>query len=104
MRGTIAAVVVTFGLAGSALAQSSAPPVNTGTKEGTVPAAIGNRANGRSYQPSQGMVGLREHAAGIAPSEQQQRATNDELFKLDKKSLQKEGQSTTSVPATPKTQ
>jgi hypothetical protein len=104
MRGTIVAVVMTFGLAGSVLAQSATGQVNTGTKDGSVPAAIGNRANGRSYQPSQSEVGLREHAAGIAPSQQQQHAANDELFKLDKRSLQQEGQSTTSVPVPPKTQ
>jgi hypothetical protein len=101
MRVTLVVVAVTFGLAGAALAQTSGS-VNTGTKNGTVPAEIGNRANGLSYQPSAGSVGLREHAAGVAQSGQARRATDDALWKLDKQSLQKEGQSTASVPTQPR--
>jgi hypothetical protein len=64
----------------------------------SVPSQIGNRANGFSYQPTPSQVGPEERAAGVAPNAQQQKQTNDELFRLDAQSLKNEGLSTQSVP------
>ena len=80
------AAMATVGLAPVAMAQ------------GSVPAEIGNRANGLNYQPTPGEVGPREKAAGLLPPTSQQRATNQELEQLDRDLLRDEGLSTKSVP------
>ncbi|HEX2940901.1 MAG TPA: hypothetical protein VHO91_07620 [Rhodopila sp.] len=66
-----------------------------------VPAVIGNRANGLSYQPTPDEVEPREKAAGLAPDAARQRQINDELWRLDAQALKREGLSTKSVPGHP---
>jgi hypothetical protein len=68
------------------------------TSTGPVPAELGNRANGRDYQPTPAEVGPRERAAGIQPPAARQRANNRDLERIDKQALQEEGKSTNSVP------
>jgi hypothetical protein len=85
-------------LAVPALAQNAGTPANNTPKTPSVPAQIGNRANGLSYQPTRNEVLPRERKAGVALSGQQEHATDQELWKLDRQSLQREGQSAKSVP------
>jgi hypothetical protein len=90
MHPRLIIAIIAFALAGSAVAQ---------TGDNTPPARIGNRANGLSYQPTPGQVAPREQAAGIAPTAEQQKQTNNELFRMDAQSLKAEGLSTNSVPS-----
>ena len=62
------------------------------------PATIGNRANGFSYQPRPGEVVPRERAAGVQPPAAQQKQTNRDLERTDRKLLRDEGLGTKSVP------
>lgn len=77
-------------LTSAAMAQSAG--------NGSVPSAIGNRANGRDYQPTPSEVVPREKAAGLRPSDAQQQATDQQLEKTDRQLLRSEGLSTKSVP------
>ncbi len=61
----------------------------------TAQAAIGNRANGLSYQPTQGQVASREKAAGVQPPSA---PVDKRLETIDRTLLRKEGASTSSVP------
>jgi hypothetical protein len=65
---------------------------------GLAQAAIGNRANGFSYQPTPEEVVPREKALGVRPSPAQQSATDEELERIDRDLLRKEGVSPGSVP------
>ena len=56
----------------------------------TIPRQIGNRANGFSYQPTPNHVIPSEKAAGILPSDAQQRSTDATLSQLDHKLLAQE--------------
>lgn len=62
------------------------------------PAAIGNRANGLSYQPTPSQVAPRERAAGVGPSAQQLQKENNDLSRLDAQSLKAEGLNPKSAP------
>ncbi len=62
------------------------------------PPAIGNRANGRDYQPTPAEVIPREKAAGALPDATREKAENRDLEQIDKDVLRQEGQSTQSVP------
>ena len=64
----------------------------------SVPRRIGNEANGFNYQPTPAEVVPRERAEGIAPSPDQQKRLDDELFRTDADLLKSEGLSTSSVP------
>lgn len=90
MRTISIAMIAAFSLAGTAMAQN--------TDGGTIPREIGNRANGKSYQPTPAEVEPREKAADIRPSAEQERANNKELRHIDRNLLQSEGLSTKSVP------
>ncbi len=76
----------------------STPAVAQSTVNRSTPSEIGNRANGRDYQPTPGEVAPRERAAGVQPSANQEKATNQDLEKLDDSLLRQEGLSTKSVP------
>ena len=82
-------------LAGSGFAVA----LPAGTDTGSIPLSIGNRANGFDYQPTPAEVGPRERAAGIAPSAQQSRRIDDEVFSLDRQLLKSEGVSSGSLPS-----
>ncbi len=90
MRTFSIALIAVFGLASTAIAQNA--------DENSIPREIGNRANGKSYQPTPAEVAPREKAAHILPPAQQDRAEDKELRHLDKKLLRSEGLSTESVP------
>jgi hypothetical protein len=90
MRLHFAAMVAAFFAVASAVAQS--------TGGGSVPAEIGNRANGRDYQPTPSEIIPREQAAGIRPPATQEKATDQLLERMDKNLLRDEGLSTKSVP------
>jgi hypothetical protein len=90
MRKISMAMVAVFGLTGTAIAQN--------TDENSIPREIGNRANGKSYQPTPAEVHPREKAVDIRPSQQQEQAEDKELHHLDKSLLRSEGLSTKSVP------
>jgi hypothetical protein len=64
----------------------------------SVPRRIGNEANGFDYQPTPAEVVPLERAAGIAPSPEQQKRIDDELFGTNADLLRSEGLSTSSVP------
>lgn len=66
--------------------------------QGAPPAQIGNRANGRDYQPTPAQVAPREKAAGVLPSPDKQKAVNGDLERMDKDLLRQEGLDTKSVP------
>jgi peptidoglycan hydrolase CwlO-like protein len=66
--------------------------------QNSVPAEIGNRANGFDYQPTPGEIVPREKAAGIQPSAEQQRAANRDLERIDEDLMREEGLSDKSVP------
>ncbi len=90
MRKMSIVMIAMFSLGGTVMARN---PDGNG-----IPREIGNRANGRSYQPTPAEVEPREKAADIRPSAQQEHADDRELQHLDKKLLRSEGLSTKSVP------
>ncbi len=90
MRAVFIALVA-VGLSGGAFGQT------TGT-DAAVPRAIGNRANGYSYQPRPSEVDPREVTAGIRPSAAARKATDHVLADLDTELLRDEGKSVSSVP------
>ncbi|HEX3574847.1 MAG TPA: hypothetical protein VHU42_09625 [Rhodopila sp.] len=90
MRTHLLAVIAMLCAAGPALAQ--------GPTGGSVPAEIGNRANGLDYQPTQSEVVPREKASGIEPPISRERAANADLIRMDKDLLLSEGIGTDSVP------
>jgi hypothetical protein len=90
MRMALLVAMAPFCFMGAAAAQTA--------DGGSVPRSIGNRANGFSYQPTPGEVVQKEKAAGVRPSTASQQATDQELEKVDRDLLRKEGLSTSSVP------
>jgi hypothetical protein len=88
MRMCLLAVIAVFSVTVGAVAQTA----------GSVPSSIGNRANGKDYQPTPSEVVPRETAAGVLPSKAQERAMNQDLGRMDKDLLRSEGLSTKSVP------
>ena len=93
----LVAIAICASTAGAFVPGAFAQSSNTSN----VPAAIGNRANGLSYQPTPNEVEPREKAAGLAPEAAQQRRINDELWRLDAQALKREGLSAKSVPNNP---
>ena len=91
MRKISIVAIAVLGLTGTAIAQNA--------DENSIPREIGNRANGKSYQPTPAEVHPRERAADIRPSPAQERKSDKELHHLDKKLLRNEGLSTKGVPA-----
>ena len=89
MRAQLLAMLLALGISTAATAEN--PP-------NSIPADIGNRANGRDYQPTPKEVSPREKAEGVEQSPSSHRATNQELWELDKNLLKTEGLSTKSVP------
>lgn len=89
MRSCFAAFMTVLCATTPALAQGTAS---------TPPAAIGNRANGLSYQPTPSEVVPRERAAGIQPNGDNEAAKDRDLERIDKDALRSVGQSTESVP------
>jgi hypothetical protein len=76
--GTVrAALILAFSLTG--LSVSMAQPRN------------GNVQNGLNYQPTQGEVGERERAAGVAPSTERERALDAEMEEINRQLLRNEG-------------
>jgi len=90
MRGPIVIVVAVIGFAAPALAQTAPTP--------SAPAEIGNRANGKDYQPTPNEVVPREQSAGVLPNVAHQQAENKAVEQIDRDALKKVGQSTQSVP------
>ncbi len=90
MRKISMVAIAVLGLTGTAIAQNA--------DENSIPREIGNRANGKSYQPTPAEVHPRERAADIRPSPAQERANDKELHHLDKKLLRSEGLRTKDVP------
>ena len=90
MRAYLFAIIALLGLATAAAAETAGG--------GSVPAQIGNRANGRDYQPTPQEVAPREKAAGIQPPASQERANSQDLDRIDRNLLQSEGLGTKSVP------
>ena len=76
----VAAALLALG-APSALAQGS------GAQTNSPPAAIGNRANGLSYQPTLGGVTAREQSAGVRPSPSQLSSEDKELDRINRQLL-----------------
>jgi hypothetical protein len=93
MRWPIVSLIGVLVLTMPAYSQNPATPSSS-----NIPASIGNRANGFSYQPTQAQVRAREKTAGVALSNDKQRASDVELWKLDRRALRSEGQRTNSVP------
>jgi hypothetical protein len=87
---TVFAAVWMMCLSSFAVAQSAS--------SSSVPANIGNRANGFSYQPTPSEVIGPEVSAGVRSSNAQQEATGRELADMDRSLLRSEGLSTKSVP------
>ena len=73
------------------------------SRSGWAQSEIGNRANGLSYQPTPAEVVPLEQSSGVRPSTAHQNATDHELERLDRRLLQNEGMSTSSVPTIPPT-
>lgn len=92
MRAYLFAVIALFGLVGEVAAQTAGG--------NSAPAEIGNRANGRDYQPTPQEVAPREKAAGIQPPAAQERADSRDLDRIDRNLLRSEGLSTKSAPNT----
>ena len=90
MRRVIVAVVLSFASVAPAIAQNA--------NGGSIPRDIGNRANGKSYEPTPNEVVPREQAAGIRPTSKQEQAKDAELGHMDKSLLRSEGLSTKRVP------
>lgn len=90
MRMYVMAVIAAFSMTAPAIAQ---PAANR-----SIPAEIGNRANGYDYQPTPSEVRPREESAGIRPPVAQQKATDRDLEQMDKALLREQGLSTSSVP------
>lgn len=90
MRSAIFAIVWMACTTGAAMAQNRT--------EAPVPRAIGNRANGFSYQPTPGEVRPREVAAGVRPSSGRQAETDRALETMDRNLMRDEGMSLQSVP------
>ncbi len=90
MRTISMVAIAVLGLTGTAMAQNA--------DENSIPRDIGNRANGKSYQPTPAEVHPSERAAGIRPSPVQERANDKELHHLDENLLRSEGLSTKGVP------
>jgi hypothetical protein len=86
MQPRVVAVLLLL-TAAPVLAQNTVPP-----------AAIGNRVNGNSYQPTPREVAPREKAAGVAPSSGQKRQNGQTLWNQDARLLKREGLGTKSVP------
>jgi hypothetical protein len=64
----------------------------------SIPCAIGNRANGFSYQPTPREVDPREASLGLRPSREHQASMDQALENLDRSLMRDEGLSTASVP------
>lgn len=62
------------------------------------PSRIGNRANGRDYQPTPSQVAPAERQAGVQPDTKVEQSENRDLEKIDRDALRSEGMSTKSVP------
>lgn len=86
MRLHLTAAAVACCMTATAVAQNPPPPV------------IGNRANGKDYQPTPSVVIPREKATGVLPPPSQEKATDQELERIDKTLLREQGMSTKSVP------
>jgi hypothetical protein len=63
-----------------------------------VPDRIGNRANGRDYQPTPSQVAPAERQASVQPNARTEQSENRDLEKIDRDALRSEGMSTKSVP------
>ncbi|HTR18105.1 MAG TPA: hypothetical protein VMI52_13870 [Acetobacteraceae bacterium] len=72
-----AVIILACGVA--AISAASAQPRN------------GNEQNGFDYQPTQGEVGLRERAAGVAPSTEHERTLDKEMEQINRDLLREEG-------------
>lgn len=90
MRGPILAFLSCIAFAAPALSQPATGPA--------VPARIGNRANGKDYQPAPDVVVPSEKAAGVLPNIAHQQAENRAVESIDRDALSRVGQSTQSVP------
>ena len=77
---------------------ATTPVLAQGVGTASPPSAIGNRANGLSYQPTPSEVAPRERAAGIQPNKDGEAAKNRDLEAIGKDALRGVGQSTESVP------
>jgi hypothetical protein len=64
----------------------------------SIPCAIGNRANGFSYQPTPREVDQREASLGLRASREHQTSTDQVLEDLDRSLMRSEGLSAGNVP------
>ena len=81
-----------------ALACATTPSLAQDTGAASPPRAIGNQANGLSYQPTPSEVAPRERAAGIQQNKDDEAAKNRDLEAIGKDALRGVGQNTESVP------
>jgi len=95
MRGSTMVFTIALSLVAASLGGMAEAQTATGN---AVPAEIGNRANGKDYQPTPNGVAPREQAAGVLPDVAHEQAQNRAVERIDKDALHSVGASTQSVP------